>query len=104
MSPHIFGIPNAISAYTETQLDMVFSAQAPRKIHPMHKRSPFVRYFEPAAFAPLCPISISGSGAPISSRDATTGRAAQKNVRYIQYSFPTNRRNKVLIRTTPTNP
>ena len=83
---------------------MVFSAQAPRKMHAMHKASPFFLCPEPADLDPPCSMSMSGSGDVISSMEATTGSAAQKNVRYIQYSFPTNRRYKVLTRTTPTNP
>ena len=104
MSPHILGIRNAFSAYTEIQFVMVFSAQAPKKMQAMHKRSPFVLCFEPAGLEPLCSIFTSGSGEIINRTDAITGSSAQKKVRYIQYSFPTNRRNKVLTRTTPTTP
>ena len=85
ISPHTLGIRNAFSAYTETQLDMVFSAQAPKKMQAMQSRSPFVPDPEPADFTLFCSIFMSGRGDILSHTDAITGSMAQKKVRYIQY-------------------
>ena len=71
--------------YPEIQLDMVFSAQLPKKIQATQRASPSVRLpvrLDRSCCAPFCK---SGMGESMNMTAAMTGNAAKNSVRYIQF-------------------
>ena len=81
ISPSALSIPSAFSINPDTQFDIVFSAQLPKKMQATQRASPILRPLFFSLFSTDDDVFISGIGESIKRTAANMGIAAKKSVR-----------------------